>query len=214
MFKYNCQVCKKEHDQDNTHLGDIVYGGYGSTKYDETKLVWVASVPKALELGGHICDGCIDQQVENGALEAYSSAFLLEETTQMSAKGYAKLFEMGARDMYAICVSARGALPDPVIPLTKEATDAIVKLRGSIRSDPSRDTNVVHVARNPEHGLLSRELGKAHVLAGMILGLIGGKTPDFSPAAEDFGRRLEELDNQTCDLFEDMMAVAEATSVR
>jgi hypothetical protein len=207
MFEYDCQVCGCDHDQDNTHEGNYVHGGYGSTKYDETKLIWVGQVPSTLEKGGHICDDCIDKQIESGTLEAFSSVFDPDETNQMSAKGYAKVFELGAHDMYASCVAARGSIPEPVGPLTDEDLEAIEQLRSRICKDPSR-SNYISISQNPQHGKLARDIGEAHVLAGLILGKIGGDAPDFSKAAEKFGHRLAEFDNYSCNLFDELMAAA------
>ena len=52
-------------------------------------------------------------------------------------------------------------------------------------------------------------MGEAHVLAGLILGKIGGDAPDFSAASKDFGERLAAFDENTCSLFADMMASIE-----
>lgn len=206
MFEYDCQVCGKDHDQDNTHHGDFVYGGYGSTKYDETKLVWVAPAPETLEMGGHICDACIDVQVESGALEAFSAVFDKDAVDVMSAKGYAKVFEMAAERMYEACVKARGSAPDPIAPLSDEESEAIAAFRARICGDPTR-SNVISVgARGSQHAKLAWDMGEAHVMAGLIMGKIGGEAPDFSMAATDFGDRLSAFDQNTCSLFEDMIA--------
>lgn len=206
MFEYSCQTCGKDHDQDNTHHGDYVYGGYGSTKYDETKLVWLASPPEILEMGGHICDTCIDLQVESGALEAFSAVFDKDAVDVMSAKGYAKVFEMAAERMYEACVKARGSAPDPIAPLSDEESEAIAAFRARICGDPTR-SNVISVgARGSQHAKLAWDMGEAHVMAGLIMGKIGGEAPDFSMAATDFGDRLSAFDQNTCSLFEEMIA--------
>jgi hypothetical protein len=208
MFEYDCQVCGKDHDQDNTHHGDFVYGGYGSTKYDETKLVWVAPAPETLEMGGHICDACIDVQVESGALEAFASVFNADDVDEMSAKGYAKVFAMAADRMYISCVNARGSIPEPVAPMTSDENEALADFRSRLCSDPTR-SSVIRVGSGNKHASLAWDMGEAHVLAGLILGKIGGEAPDFSAAAEEFGARLAEFDQSTCQLFDDMMASIE-----
>lgn len=205
MFEYSCQTCGKTHDQDNTHHGDYVHGGYGSTKYDETKLVWVAPAPDPLEMGGHICDACIDVQVENGALEAFSSVFSADEINEMSAKGYAKVFEMAADRMYVTCVRARGSVPDAVDPLTAEEVEAIPDFRSRLCSDPTR-SNVISLGKGQKHAKLAWDMGEAHVLAGLIIGKIGGDQPDFGAAGVDFGESLAAFDKNTSELFADMMA--------
>lgn len=210
MFEYSCQTCGKNHDQDNTHHGDYVYGGYGSTKYDETKLVWVAPAPEALEMGGHICDACIDFQVENGALEAFRSVFDAGEVDVMSAKGYTKVFQMAAARMYEAAVSARGSVPEPVAPLTDEENEAIARYRSRICGDPTRAQVISTGPKGSQHAKLAWDMGEAHVMAGLIMGKIGGDAPDFSAAAKEFGERLAEFDQSTCQLFDDMMASAEA----
>ncbi|HDZ51556.1 hypothetical protein LCGC14_0111540 [marine sediment metagenome] len=209
MFEYSCQTCGKTHDQDNTHHGDYVHGGYGSTKYDETKLVWVAPAPDPLEMGGHICDACIDVQVENGALEAFSSVFSADEINEMSAKGYAKVFQMAADRLYASCVSARGSVPEPVAPLNDEEIEAIADFRSRLCNDPTR-SNVISLGKGQKHAKLAWDMGEAHVLAGMILGKIGGDNPDFEAAGVDFGDRLAAFDENTSSLFADMMSSIEA----
>lgn len=210
MFEYDCQVCGNDHDQDNTHHGEYVHGGYGSTKYDETKLVWVAPAPKALEMGGHICDACIDVQVESGALEAFASVFNPKDVDEMSAKGYAKVFAMAAARMYEAAVSARGSVPDPVAPLTDEESEAIAWYRSRICSDPTRSAVISTGSKGNQHAKLAWDMGEAHVMAGLIMGKIGGDAPDFSAAGKDFGERLAAFDKNNCSLFEDMMASLEA----
>jgi len=209
MFEYSCQTCGKTHDQDNTHHGDYVHGGYGSTKYDETKLVWVAPAPDPLEMGGHICDACIDVQVENGALEAFSSVFSADEINEMSAKGYAKVFEMAAERMYVSCVNARGTAPEPAAPLTSDESEALAAFRSRICSDPTR-SSVIRVGSGNKHATLAWDMGEAHVLAGLVLGKIGGDAPDFTAAGKEFGERLAEFDQSSDELFEGLMASAEA----
>ena len=129
MEDYECQLCGKTHDEDNTHEGVFVYGGYGSTRYDETKLIWLTDVPDSLEVKDRICDSCIDTLVEDRHLEAFSGVFDRDAGRTMSAEGYARVFMLGAEQMFQICANARGKRQEPAQEMSANDEAEIVRLR-------------------------------------------------------------------------------------
>lgn len=128
----------------------------------------------------------------------------------MSAKGYAKVFEMGASWMYRRCVAARGAVPAPVDEITEDGFGALLNLRASITQDPTLASSH-KILKSPAHAQVARDVGEAHVLASLILGFVGGDEPDFSIPAKVFGDALADHDasmagilNELEKMFEDL----------
>lgn len=195
MGDYECKVCGTSHDADNTHEGAFVYGGYGSPKYDETRLIWLTKGLLTLNIGDHICDDCIDTLVADKHLEVFADSFEEDVGRTMSPEGYARVFILSAEQMYRICADARHEKPMPLRPVSSEDVRAITKLRACITNDPT-EADQQPIIRKTHGSQAAREVGAAHVLAGLILGYFGGEMPDFSQPAWTFAAQMVEIDSE------------------
>ena len=96
---FTCATCGGEaSDTDNT--GVMVHGGYGSTRYDTSSLIWTVRGEEVYPWG-YICDDCIDRAVSDGKLEEFHTNLGGKETgLNLSAEAYRELFAHGARKAY------------------------------------------------------------------------------------------------------------------
>jgi hypothetical protein len=180
MFEFTCALCGSDDAGDTTHHVDIVYGGFGSAKFDETKLVWIGDAPD-LSSSDRLCDDCISHFILEGRLEEFTNAMDSEVGKTMSVAGYTTVFLMGADRFYTAICSARGSFPIA----TEEWDHArITSMRGALEFDPSEK----HFATEDNIALGSKayDLGRAHAAAAVLLNMASGASPDFKDDARCF----------------------------
>jgi hypothetical protein len=190
MFEFTCALCGSDDAGDTTHHGDIVYGGFGSAKFDETKLVWIGDAPD-LSSSDRLCDDCVSHFVLEGRLEEFTNAMDDEVGITMSVAGYAAVFFMGADRFYAAICNARGSLPTA----TEEWDRArIAGMRCTLEFDPSE----AHFVAGEEIvlGPKAYKLGRAHAAAAVLLNMASGTSPDFRDDARSFAIKLKAYEER------------------
>jgi len=178
---------------DTTNTGIVVRGGYGSTRYDTSSLIWVVRGADVYPTG-YMCDGCIDRAVSDGALEEFQTSLGAAETgLYLSEAAYHELFCHGARSAYDAFWSAREDSPyvearDP------EALRTVIEgMRYRLSGDEVL-ASAVSTQRSPL-GWGAVNIGYAHAVAAIALGC-GEADPGFETAAADWAQARRALDAQ------------------
>ncbi|MBO9428691.1 hypothetical protein [Sulfitobacter sp. R18_1] len=179
----SCKLCNTPDSGFVYHYDDHMAGGYGSTRYDMRRLVWLKDAPEELDYDDGVCDLCVDRMVRDDLLEEIKNSGL-------SQKAFKNIFLMGARNMYAQYALER-KVPQEALDLDENGVAAIERLRRSIFPDPS--THPQGALRLDEnYGTSAYNTGKSHAVAAVMLGYACGESPDFSAAAAAYAENMVE----------------------
>lgn len=209
---FTCATCGGQaSDTDNT--GVMVRGGYGSTRYDTSSLIWTARGEEVYPQG-YICDDCIDRAVSDGKLEEFHTSLGDEETgLNLSKAAYRELFAYGARKAYDAFWANReeGLYHEARNPAALE--EAIEDMRYRLSGDQVLGSGA-SMQRAPI-GWGAVDIGYAHAVAAIAFGCCEAD-PGFEKAAETWGRERKALDAEmdrcwqsTEEMFEAMMKEAD-----
>ena len=212
---FTCATCGGEAG-DTNNTGVMVHGGYGSTRYDTSSLIWTVR-GEAVYPHGYICDDCIDQAVSDGKLEEFHTSLGDDQTGfNLSAAAYRELFAYGARKAYDEFWEKREEGP------YHEARDpaALEKAIEDMRYRLSGDQVLAYGTSIPRAplGWSAVNLGYAHAVAAIAFGCCEAD-PGFEKAAEIWGRARKALDakldndwRSTEEMFETMMGEVDIES--
>ncbi|MBJ3764609.1 hypothetical protein ILP92_17895 [Maribius pontilimi] len=209
---FNCATCDGEaSDTDNT--GIMFHGGYGSTRYDTSSLVWIVRGEDVFP-HGYICDDCIDRAVSDGKLEKFHTSLGDDETgLNLSAAAYRELFAYGARKAYHTFWSQREDSPYYEERNPAALEEAIKDMRYRLSGDMVVSCSV-SMKRIPI-GWEAVDIGYAHAVSAITFGC-SEADPGFEKAAETWGSARKALDaemdrcwHSTEEMFEAMMKEAD-----
>lgn len=214
---YICATCDGEAgDTDNT--GVFVNGGYGSTRYDTSSLIWTARGDEVYPQG-YICDDCIDRAVSEEILEEFHSALGGEDIGRnLSEAAYRELFAYGARKAYGEFWAQREDGP------YQEAKDptALDQAIRDMRYRLSGDGVVASGASlpRPPLGWSAVDIGYAHAVAAIAFAC-GEADPGFEHAAavwacarKALDLRLDEDSARTQAMLDDIVKYAETSAFK
>lgn len=176
---------------DTNNTGVMVYGGYGSSRYDMSSLVWTARGADVYPRG-YICDACIDRAVSDGKLEEFHSGPGDEETGRnLSEAAYRELFAYGARKAYGDFWEKREDSPYHAAHNPAALEQAIEDMRYRLSGDQVLASGAA-IKRAPL-GRGAVDIGYAHAVAAIAFGC-GEADPGFEKAATVWARARKALD--------------------
>lgn len=202
---HTCTVCGADAgDTDNN--GVIVHGGYGSTRYDETRLIWLVRGEEVAK-PGMLCDDCIDGFVAEGKLEAFAASIASLPEGTPSEAAYRELFAHGARRVYSAYWEEMGEAPYARRSLDDAGRESIERLRRMMVGDGDI-YNIAQLERAKE-ARRAMDVGEAHAMAAISLGF-GEEDPGFEEAAATWAaERMARANDfrETWELFRSLGAV-------
>lgn len=189
---YICATCGGEAG-DSDNLGVIVNGGYGSSRYDTSSLVWIVSGDEVYPRG-YICDDCIDRAVSAGHLEEFHSSVRGEEVgLYLSEAAYRELFAYGSRKAYDAFWAQRDHSPYQKAIAPSKLEQAIVDMRYQLSGDVVLSSS--YSMPRTRLGWTAVNIGYAHAVAAIAFGC-GEADPDFEEASATWARARQTLDCQ------------------
>ena len=205
---YVCATCGgKAGDSDNS--GVMVHGGYGSTRYDTSHLIWVVRGEDVFP-SGFICDDCIDRAVAKGDLEEFASSLGGPDVgLHLSHAAYHELFAFGARKAYDGFWRDREDTPYQEAIAPPDLEKAILGMRYQLSGDELQ-ASAYSTPRVPL-GWEAVNIGYAHAVASIAFGC-GEADPGFENAASEWATHRKALDaeaDQMMSMLEDMIGKAE-----
>lgn len=209
---FTCATCGEEaSDTDNN--GTMVHGGYGSTRYDTSSLVWTVRGEDVYPLG-YICDACIDRAVSDGMLEEFHNHFGDKDIgLNLSEAAYRELFAFGAREAYDEFWAKREDEPYEEAKDPSALNQAILDIRYRLSGDGVLASSF-SMPRS-RLGWTAVDIGYAHAVAAIAFGC-GEADPSFEDAATAWAHARKALDAKidedtvnTEEMFEEMFRDAE-----
>lgn len=196
-WDHTCLECGGEAGDTDTN-GHIVHGGYGSTRYDTTLLIWLSGAGKNAQ-EGYLCDDCIDRHVEAGELEAFFSHFGELPKGSPSQAAYHALFAYYAQRVADAYWKENGDRPYDRRPLDEAGHESIERLRTTMVGRDS--SQAAPVIPTPRQELADRAIrvGECHALAAISLGY-GQEDPNFDKAAARWAEKRATVDAELHDL--------------
>jgi hypothetical protein len=196
-WDHTCLECGGQAGDTDTN-GHIVHGGYGSSRYDTTLLIWLSDAGKNAQKG-YLCDDCIDRHVEAGELEAFSTHFGELPEGSPSQAAYHALFAYYAQRVADAYWDENGDRRYDGRPLDEAGHESIERLRATmVGRDSSQYTSMVPT---PRQELADRAIrvGECHALAAIALGY-GQEDPNFEKAAARWAEKRATVDAELHDL--------------